>query len=116
MLVQDMIVSSHEQSSCYHHRCLLHHIYANRISNDDIHQGPEVVFGDKDIHSSLDVTREKVGELPLNMCSTLQNNSYNDILKYIMGYDVHSHKGTKTNGYLNHQWYDHINNVKNGQP
>jgi hypothetical protein len=110
-----MIVYFHEQSSCYHRQCLLHHIYVSQINHDNIHQGPEIIFGDKDIHSLLDVAKEKVGELPLNMCSILQNNSCNSILKYIVGYDVHSHKGTKTNGYLNHQWYDQTNNVKDGQ-
>jgi hypothetical protein len=28
---------------------------------------------------------------------------------------VHSYKGTETNGYLDRQWYDHIDIVKNGQ-
>jgi len=29
---------------------------------------------------------------------------------------VHSRKGTKANGYLDYQWYDHIDIVKDGQP
>jgi hypothetical protein len=29
---------------------------------------------------------------------------------------IHSHKGTKTNGYLNCPWYDHTNTVINGLP
>ncbi len=45
----------------------------------------EVVFGNKNIHLSLDVAREKVGDLFLNMCSTIQNNSYDNIPKCIMG-------------------------------
>jgi hypothetical protein len=95
---------------------LLHHnIYVSQDNNDDIHQGPKAVFRDKDIHSLLDVAREKVGELLLNMCATFQNNSYNNILKYIVGYNVQSRKGTKANGYLDHLWYDHIDNVKDGQ-
>jgi hypothetical protein len=28
---------------------------------------------------------------------------------------IHSRKGIKTNGYLNRQWYDHINTMKDGQ-
>jgi hypothetical protein len=34
----------------------------------------------------LNVAREKVGDLFMNMCSILQSNSYNNILKCIMGY------------------------------
>jgi hypothetical protein len=115
MFVQHMITSFPKQSLCYHRWCLLHHISISWDNNDDIHQGPEVVFRDKDIQSLLDVAKEKVGELPLNMCATFQNNSYNNILKYIVGYNVHSCKGTKANGYLDHLWYDHIDNVKDGQ-
>jgi hypothetical protein len=58
----------------------------NQISNDGIHQGPKVVSGDKDIHSSSGVVRDKVGDLLLNMCSTFQNNSCDNIPKCIMGY------------------------------
>jgi hypothetical protein len=58
----------------------------NRINNDDIHQGAEIIFGDKGIHSLLNVAKEKVGDLPLDMCSTLQNNSYDNIPKCIVGY------------------------------
>jgi hypothetical protein len=64
----------------------LHHIYVSQVSNDDVHQGLEVVFGDKDIHSLFDVAREKVGDLLLNMCSILQINNYNNIPKCIVGY------------------------------
>jgi hypothetical protein len=51
-----------EQPSSLHVLSLLHHIYASRINNDDIHQGLETIFGDKNIHLSLDVAREKVGD------------------------------------------------------
>jgi hypothetical protein len=51
---------------------------ANQINNDDIHQGSEVVSSDKDVHLLLSVAREKVGNLLLNMCSTLQNNNYDN--------------------------------------
>jgi hypothetical protein len=44
----------------------------------------EVVFGNKNIHLSLDVAREKVGDLPLNMCSVFQSNSYNNTLKCVV--------------------------------
>jgi len=70
---------------CYCHQCLLHHIGANWVNNDDVHQGPEAVFDDKNIHSSLGVAREKVRDIPLNMSSTLQINSYDNILKCIVG-------------------------------
>jgi hypothetical protein len=46
----------------------------------------KIVYGDKDIHSSLSVVREKVEDLPLNICSILQNNSCDSISKCIMGY------------------------------
>jgi hypothetical protein len=60
----------------------------SRVSNDNVHQSLEVVFGDKEIHSLLGVAKEKVGNLPLNMCSTLQNNSCNNIPKCVMGYCI----------------------------
>jgi hypothetical protein len=58
----------------------------NHVNNDDIHQGLKVVSNDKDIHLSLGVAREKVGDLPLNMCSILQINSYDNIPNCIVGY------------------------------
>jgi hypothetical protein len=70
---------------CYHCECLLHHICANHVNNNNVHQGLEVISNDKDIHSSLGVAREKVGDLPLNMCSTFQNNSCDSIPKHIVG-------------------------------
>jgi len=64
----------------------LHHICANWINNNDIHQGLEAISGDKNIHLSSGVMREKVEELILNMCYTLQNNSCDNIAKCIKGY------------------------------
>jgi hypothetical protein len=64
---------------------LQHHICAGRVNNDDVHQGLKIT-GDKNIHSFLSVVREKVGNLPLNICSTLQSNSCDNISKCIMGY------------------------------
>jgi hypothetical protein len=64
---------------------LLHHICVSQIINDDVHQGPKAISGDKDIHSSLGVAREKVGDF-VNMCSILQSNTCDSILKCIMGY------------------------------
>jgi hypothetical protein len=57
----------------------------NWVNNHDIHQSLKVVFSDEDIHSSLDVAKEKVWNLPLKMCSIIQNNSYDSILKCIVG-------------------------------
>jgi hypothetical protein len=71
---------------CCCHQCSLHHICASQINNDNVHQGPKVVSNDKDIHLMLGVMKEEVGDLPLNMCSTFQGNSYDSISKYIMGY------------------------------
>jgi hypothetical protein len=70
---------------CRHHQSSLDHIYENWINNDNVHQNTEVVFNNKNIHSSLDVAKEQVGDLPSNMCSILQSNSYNNILKCIVG-------------------------------
>jgi hypothetical protein len=58
----------------------------SQVNNDDVHQRSEAVFCDKDNYSLLNVTKEKLGDLPLNMCSTFQNNSYDNISKCIMGY------------------------------
>jgi hypothetical protein len=115
MLIQDMIVSSPEQPSLLHVLSSLMFatlFYVNRVNNDDVHQSPKIVFHDKDIHSSSSVVKEKVGNLLLNMCSVLQNNNpivYHRLLC------IHSHKGTEINGYLNCQWFDHNNFVKDGQ-
>jgi hypothetical protein len=71
---------------CCHCQCSLHHIYSSWVNNDDVHQGLKAIFCDKDIHLLLSVTKEKVGDLFLNMCSTFQNNSFDNISKCIMGY------------------------------
>ncbi len=54
------------------------------INNDNVHQSLEVIFGGKDIHSSLGVAGGKVEDFPLNMCSTLQSNNYNNIPKCVV--------------------------------
>jgi len=63
----------------------MHHICASGVSNDNIHQNVQVISNDKDIHSSLNVAKEKVRDLLLNMCSILQNNNYDNVLKCIVG-------------------------------
>ncbi len=73
------LLSDHHHYMFCRHQCSLHHIYASWISNDNIHQGLEVVFTDKDINLLSNVMREKVGDFPLNMCSILQSNSGNNI-------------------------------------
>jgi len=45
---------------------MLHHICASWVNNDDVRQAPKIIYDDKDIHSLLNVTREKVGDVPLN--------------------------------------------------
>ncbi len=62
-----------------HQQCSLHHICVNKVNNDDVHLGLEVVSSDKDIHLSLGVAKEKMGDFPLNMCFIVQNNSYDNI-------------------------------------
>jgi len=64
----------------------MHHICASRVNNDDVHEGPKAFSNDKDIHSSLGVAKEKVRDLLLNMCSTFQSNSYNNISQCIVSY------------------------------
>jgi hypothetical protein len=81
-----IFLNNHHHCMCYCCQCSLHHICANQVTNDNIHQGSEVVSGEKDIHSLLGVAREKVGYFLLNMCSTFQSNNYDNILNYIMGY------------------------------
>jgi hypothetical protein len=81
-----LLLSNCCRCMCYHCRCWLHHICASQVNNDNVHQSSEVVFGDKDIHSLSSVVREKVGDLPLNMCSTFQDNNYSNILKCVVGY------------------------------
>jgi hypothetical protein len=70
---------------CCHRQCSLHHIYASWVNNDNVHQSLEAISSDKDIHLSLGVAKEKVEDLPLNMCSIFQRNSYDNILKYVVG-------------------------------
>jgi hypothetical protein len=77
MILSFLLEQLHQCMCCHHRRCSLHHICASHVSNDNVHQGPETISTDKDIHLSLNVVRELVGDHPLNMCSTLQNNSYN---------------------------------------
>jgi hypothetical protein len=62
------------------------------VNNDNVHQSSEVVFGDKDIHLLLGVAKEKVGDFPLNMCSTLQSNNceYVEVCHGLVY--IHSHK------------------------
>ncbi len=52
---------------CCHYQCSLHHICASRVNNDNINRGLKVVSSDKDIHLTLGVMREKVGNLSLNI-------------------------------------------------
>jgi len=80
-----LLLSNHHHCMCCHCQCLLHHICASRVNNDDVQQGLKTFSDDKDIHSSLGVAKETVKDL-LNMFSTLQNNSCNNISKCILGY------------------------------
>jgi hypothetical protein len=51
----------------------------NQVSKDDVHLGLKVVSSEKDIHLSLGVVKEKMGDFRLNMCSIVQNNNYDNI-------------------------------------
>jgi hypothetical protein len=67
---------------------MLHQIYMNQISNDNIHQGSKIVSSDEIIHSSPCMAAEKVGNFYLYVSSTFQCNSCTVISKCIMGYNV----------------------------
>jgi hypothetical protein len=47
----------------YCRRNMLHQIYTNQISNDNIHQSTKTIFGDDNIHLFLCVAEEKVKNL-----------------------------------------------------
>ncbi len=80
------LLSSHCCYMCCRHQCLLHHICVSQVNNDEVYQNTKINSSNKNIHSLSSVSKEKVGDLPLNMCSTFQNNSCNNISKCIMGY------------------------------
>ncbi len=80
-----LFLNNHHYYMCYHRRYSLHHIYASWVNNDDVHQSSEVVSDDKNIHLLSSVVKEKMGDLPINMCSNFQNNSCDNIPKCIMG-------------------------------
>ncbi len=89
VFIQHRIMFSLEQPSWLHVMSLLIFIvsYMCKLgSNDNVHQNLKTIYGDKDIHSSSNVTREKVVDLLLNVCSTFQNNSCNIILKCVVGF------------------------------
>jgi len=78
-------LSSHDRCMCCCHRCSLHHICVNHVSNDKVYQSTKVIFDNKNIHLLSNVVKEKVRDLRLNMCFVLQSNSYNSISKCVMG-------------------------------
>jgi hypothetical protein len=41
-------LSSHHCCMCYRHQCLLHHICASQVNNNNVHQGAEAIFNYKD--------------------------------------------------------------------
>jgi len=79
------LLNIHHHYMCCCRRCSLHHICANWVNNDNVHQALEIIYGDKDIHSSSGVAKEKVKNPLLNMCYTFQSNNYDNILKCIAG-------------------------------
>jgi hypothetical protein len=84
---------------------MLHQICTSRINNDNVRQGLKISSNDDNIHSSMYMAGEKVGNLSLYVNYTFQCNSYNGISKHIMGYSAYGlalHTGNLANGYLNH--------------
>jgi hypothetical protein len=63
----------------------MHHICESGVNNDNIHQSVQAIFSDKNIHSLLNVAKEKVGNLLLNMCSILQSNNFDSVFKCNVG-------------------------------
>ncbi len=82
------LLNSHCRCMCCHCQSLSHHIYASQVNNDNVHQSSKIISSNKNIHSPLNVTREKVKDLLLKMCSAFQNNNYNNIPKCVMGYCI----------------------------
>jgi hypothetical protein len=83
-----MIMSSFKQPLSLHVLLSLMFVtpyLCNWVNNDDVHQGLKAISGNKNIHSSSGVVKEKVGNILLNMFSTLQINSYDNIFKCFMG-------------------------------
>jgi hypothetical protein len=66
-----LFLNNHHCYMCYRCPCSLHHICVSWVSNDDIHQSSDVISNDKNIQLLSYVVREKVGDLPTNMCSIL---------------------------------------------
>ncbi len=96
------LLNSHHHCMCYCCQCLLHHIYMSRINNNNVHQGREVVFGDKDIHLSLGVVREKV-KTSLWTCAQFSKTIIMIVSKNISWVVVLSlPQRDRTNGYLDH--------------
>jgi hypothetical protein len=79
-----LLLSNHCRCKCCSHRFLLHHICVSRVSNDEVQQSMEAVFGNKNIHLLSGVAKEKVGNFLLNMCSTFQSNNCNNISKCVV--------------------------------
>jgi hypothetical protein len=53
-----------------------------------VSQGSKIVFSDDDIHSSLGMAGEKVGNFSLYMSSIFWHDNCNNISKHIMGHNV----------------------------
>jgi len=71
----------------YHHWSMLHQIYMSRIDNDNVQQSLKIIFDNDNIHSSY-MAWEKVRNLFLYVSYTFWHDSYNDILKCVMGCNV----------------------------
>jgi len=111
-----LFMSSHHHYMCCHYQCSLHHICASWVNNDDIHWGLKVVSSDKDIHLTLGVMKEKVGNLSLNIVpfsKAIATIVFRNVSWVVVGSPPQGHKA---NGYLNFQSHDHIDIVTNGQP
>jgi hypothetical protein len=73
---------------CCHHQSMLHQIYTNWISNDNVCEGLKTIFNNDNIHSFSCVAREKVRNFFLYMNSLFWCDSYNGISKHIMDYNA----------------------------
>ncbi len=81
----NLFLSSHHWCMCCY-QCSLNRFYVSQVSNDNFHQNLKTISSDNNMHLSLNMMKEKVGDLLLNMHFALQSSSCNSILKCVMGY------------------------------
>jgi hypothetical protein len=101
---------------CYHRRSLLHQICTSQSDNDNVCQSLKIVSSDDNIHSSPCMVGEKSGKPFFVRELHFSTRSLQQYLEAYHGLQcIHCCTGSVANGYSNHQWYDHIDIVKDAQ-